>query len=436
MSELLGRTFLRALHDAGQRLMHAEDGSDSREASDAAVEALRHAASVLTAGKGEVVVTAGEAGFYLETALLPHASTEFDNLLRSMRSRGIDTVTIIRDATRADLADLAALVSGASTDIPAEGTVRLNERPHRPGEMEDGPVSGLRKTYSDSLDTLRSVSRGEPLQLGEVMHVVDGFLADSTAAAGPSLLLATIQNHDEVTYYHSVNACLLSLAFGRYVGFDHEDLRLLGLGALLHDVGRVVIDEAALNNPGRLTNEEWAQVRLHPQEGAMTIMAAAGPGQDIAAAVALEHHARMDGGGYPDLGGRAPHTFSRMVSIVDAYDAITSHRPYRPARTPGEALSILLDGAGPQYDADLVRLFIEMMGVHPPGSLLRLSDGAVVMVVSGHEAVLVRRPDGEAVEPPEPFSLEGNDIDAQVLPSEAGVDPAAMLEAVEGSRAG
>jgi len=433
MSELLGRTFLRALHHAGQRLLHADEGPDVDDAAEAAIEALRHASSVLTAGRNEVVITAGEAGFYLETTLLPHASTEFDGLLRSMRSRGIDTVTILRDASRADLADLAALVAGASTDIPAEGTVRLNERPHRPGEMDDRPVSGLRKTYADSLDTLRSVSRGEPLQLGEVMHVVDGFLADSSAAPGPSLLLATIQNHDEVTYYHSVNACLLSLAFGRYIGFDHDDLRLLGLGALLHDVGRVVIDEAALNNPGRLTNEEWAQVRLHPQEGAMTIMAAAGPGQDIAAAVALEHHARMDGGGYPDLAGRAPHTFSRMVSIVDAYDAITSHRPYRPARTPGEALAILLEGAGPQYDPNLVRLFIEMMGMHPPGSLLRLSDGRVVMVVSGHDAVLVRHPGGEPVDPPEPLSVEGLEVEAQLLPADAGVDPAAMLETVEGS---
>ena len=436
MSELLGRSFLRALHHAGQRLLHVGEGSDADAAAAAAVEALRHAASVLTAGRGEAVITAGEGGFYLDTVLLPHASTEFDGLLRSMRSRGIDTITILREASVADLADAAALVAGASTDIPAEGTVRLNERPLRPGELEERPVSDLRKNYTESLDRLRSVSRGEPLQLGEVMQVVDGFLADPGAQAGPSLLLATIQNHDEITYYHSVNACLLSLAFGRYIGFDNHDLRLLGLAALLHDVGRVVIDEAALNNPGRLTNEEWAQVRLHPQEGAMAIMAAAGPGQDIAAAVALEHHVRMDGGGYPDLGGREPHTFSRMISIVDAYDAITSHRPYRAARTPQEALAILLQGAGPQYDADLVRLFIEMMGVHPPGSLLRLSGGDVVLVVSGDEAVLVRRPDGSAVDPPEPVSLEGREIAEQLLPDDAGVDPAAMLESVEATQPG
>src|SRR3972149_6534092 len=105
------------------------------------------------------------------------------------------------------------------------------------------------------------------------------------------------------------------------------------------------------------------------------IMAASGPGQELAAAVALEHHVRVDGGGYPSLKGRRPALFSRMVAIVDAYDAITSYRPYRPARTPNEALRVLLDGAGTIHDPDVLRLFIEMMGHYPPGSLLRLAPG-------------------------------------------------------------
>jgi HD-GYP domain-containing protein (c-di-GMP phosphodiesterase class II) len=166
-------------------------------------------------------------------------------------------------------------------------------------------------------------------------------------------------------------------------------------------------------------------------------MAASGPGQELAAAVALEHHVRVDGGGYPNLSGRRPSLFSRMVAIADSYDAITSYRPYRPARTPNEALHVLLGGAGTAYDADLLRLFIEMMGHYPPGSLLRLSGGEVVMITHANGAVLVRGRDGAPVDRPLPTELVPGDVVAQLLPAEAGVDPSSLLEVLEqGEHAG
>jgi len=434
MSELIGRNFLRALFHAGQRMVHATDGDSSV---DDAVAALADATEVLTAGVAEAVITVEDEAFFLGTQMLPHSSLEYNTMLNDMRQRRIDSITLIRDAAVADLADLAALVAGQSDDLPAEGTVRLNERPLQSDELEEQPVSGLRRTYADSLDALRSVSRGERLHLGDVMRVVDGFLDDADFEAQSSLLMATMHNHDELAYYHSVNVCLLSLSLGRFLGLDREQLRHLGLGAILHDIGRVVVDEAALHNMGRLSNEDWAEVRLHPQEGALAIMAATGPGQEVAALVALEHHVRMDGGGYPDLDGRRPHLFSRMVAVADSYDAITSYRPYRSARTPHETLQVLLEGAGTAHDPDILRLFIEMMGVYPPGSLLRLEDGEVVMVtkVDGQErqGVVVRDAAGELLGTPRAVDLAGAAVAAQLLPDEAGVDPASLLEAVEQS---
>jgi len=437
MSELLGRTFLRALSHVGQRIRRAGD-EDLKEA---AITALADAAEVLTAGPGEAVISIAADAFYLDRQMLANASTEFHTLLTSMKQRKIDSVTIQKGATRRDLADLAALVAGLSTDLPAEGTIRINERTMSTSDLDIRPMSGLRRTYAESLDTLRGVSTSRTLQLGEVLDVVDGFIAGGATDAGSSLLMATVQNHDEITYYHSVNVCLLSMALGRFVGLSKEQIRLLGLGSLLHDIGRVVVDEAALLREGRLSNEDWAQVRLHPQEGALAIMAASGPGQEFAAAVALEHHARMDGGGYPDLHGRRPSLFSRIVAIIDAYDAITSHRPYRPARTPNEALHVLLGGAGKAHDADLLRLFIEMMGHYPPGSLLRLPGGEVVMVIPSDDpagsAVVVRERDGTAVERPRPIPFAPGDVVAQLLPDEAGVDPGSLLEVLEqGEHAG
>ena len=429
MSELLGRSFLRALSHAGQRI--ARDGDeDLREA---ALTALADAAEVLTAGPGEVVVSVVGDAFYIDRRMLANASTEFHTLLTSMKERRIDSIVVLRGATRQDLADLAALVVGRSSDLPAEGTVRINDRAMSTSDLDIRPMSGLRRSYAESLDTLRGVSESRSLHLEDVQEVVDGFIDGGASNAGSSLLMATVQNHDEITYYHSVNVCLLSMALGRFVGLDKEQTRLLGLAALLHDIGRVVVDEAALHREGRLSNEDWAQVRLHPQEGALAIMAASGPGQELAAAVALEHHVRVDGEGYPDLAGRTPSLFSRIVAIGDAYDAITSHRPYRPARTPNEGLKVLLAGAGTAYDPDLLRLFIEMMGHYPPGSLVRLTGGEIAMVTPTDDpgAVIVRDRDGSIVERPRPITFSQADVVAQLLPDEAGVDPGSLLEVLE-----
>jgi HD-GYP domain-containing protein (c-di-GMP phosphodiesterase class II) len=281
------------------------------------------------------------------------------------------------------------------------------------------------------------VSSGRRLELGRVAEAVEGFLRGGAAEGGPSLMLATLHNHDETTFYHSVNVCLLSLALGRAVGLSPDDLRRLGMGALLMDVGRVVLDDPALRLPGRLSNEDWALVRLHPQEGALAILAATGPGEEIAAQVALEHHVRFDGGGYPDLGGRRPHLLSRLVAVADAYGAITSHRPHRPARSPQEARNILMRGAGEAFDPDLVEAFNQMLGPYPPGSLLRLESGRVVVVTSetggGRGAMMVCDDAGTLLDVPEPIDLGRQRVAEVLAPDDVSVPPAALIEAAEAS---
>lgn len=431
MSELLARDFLRALFHAGQRMVR---GGAADASLDDALAALESSASSLAAN-GEVVLSVVGDAFYLNRSLLANASTEFDFMLQAIKRRRIDTITILTEPRRTDLADLAALVVGQSDDLPADGTVLLNERVVSPSDLDMRPLSTLRRAYSESLDTLRGVSQGRTLHLGEVMSVVDEFLAGGAGDPGSSLLMATVHNHDELTYYHSINVCLLSLALGRFAGLSHEQLRMLGLASMLHDVGRVVVDEAALHSRGRLTNEDWAQVRLHPQEGAIAILAAAGPGQEVAGAVALEHHVRHDGGGYPDLGGRGTHLYSRIVAVADTYEAVTAHRPYRPARTPTDALRLLLDGAGTVHDPDVVRLFIEMMGTYPTGSILRLVGGEVVVVVpaedGGRCGIVVRESDGTLADGRRSISFASDDVVAQLLSDEAGVDPGSVLEIAE-----
>ena len=433
MSELLARNFLRALHHASDSLLRHRPAE--RPVEDA-VAALQEAAGVLTSSRDEVVITVGDEALFLGQRLLPHASIEFHGMRRELQQRGVDSITLLPGATRRDLADLAGVVAGLGSDLPAGGTVRLNERPMAPGELESRPLSGLRRTYGASLDALRAVSSGRRLELGKVSGAVDDFLRAGAADGGPSLMLATIHNHDEATFYHSVNVCLLSLALGRAVGLPDDDLRRLGVGGLLIDIGRVVLDDPALRLRGRLSTEEWALVRLHPQEGALTILAATSPGEEAAALIALEHHVRFDGSGYPDLGGRRPHLLSRLVSVADAYDAITSHRPHRPARTPQDAMGILGRGSGEAFDPDVVEAFTTMMGLYPPGSLLRLEGGEVVVATGaadGRRALVVRDPAGELLDVPEPVDLAACRVAGEVLPDDVGVPPASLLEAAEAS---
>jgi hypothetical protein len=128
---------------------------------------------------------------------------------------------------------------------------------------------------------------------------------------------------------------------------------------------------------------------------------------------------------------------SRLVSVADAYDAITSHRPHRPARTPHEAQAILVRGAGQAYDPDVVEAFSRMMGLYPPGSLLRLDTGEVVMMTAAaggsRRAMVVRDPDGALLDVPEPVDLAGHRVAEALLPDDLGVPPASLLEAAEAS---
>jgi HD-GYP domain-containing protein (c-di-GMP phosphodiesterase class II) len=271
------------------------------------------------------------------------------------------------------------------------------------------------------------------VETARVAEAIEGFIGSPSI---PSLMLATVRNEDETTFYHSVNVCLLSVVVGSALGVTGENLRYLATGALLHDLGRVLLDEAALTKPGSLTGREWAQVRLHPQEGAQAILAGTGPGIEIAAAVALEHHVRLDGDGYPDLRGREPHPFSRIVAVADVYDAITSRRPHRPARTPQEAMEALTMGSGTAYDPGIVTAFLQVMGEHPPGSLLRTGGGELVMVTdSGGDSLsglVVLDAEGHKVPDPRQVDLAPGEVVTQVLAEDAGIDPAEMLEAVEG----
>ena len=406
---------------------------------EASIERAAFAASGLVESAGETVLTILGDSLYHGQRLLAHTSLEFNGFFRTMQARGIDALTFDGFVSRADVRDLAEFLAGKISDVPAEGTIRLNESPFTSAQLaQSGEMSGLRKNYAKSLDVLRGIGQamgaGQEFDLSGATLIVEQLVEQTISQPGASVLLASMKSHDEYTFYHSVNVCILAIALGRRVGLDDDTIGIMALGALLHDIGKLRVATSILQFPGRLDAEQWAEIKLHPQEGATAILAAAGPGQEVASVVALEHHRRFDGAGYPAPSrNREQHLFSRVVTAADVYDALTTRRSYRRADTPHQAIDVLVQGSGNHFDPVMVDQFIGLTGVYPAGSFLRLPDETVAMVtlnVPGDraEGLIVRSATGELLDDPEPVALDLSAPFDHVTSTEAGIDPASLLE--------
>ncbi|HAG96408.1 MAG: hypothetical protein CMK83_14880 [Pseudomonadales bacterium] len=194
--------------------------------------------------------------------------------------------------------------------------------------------------------------------------------------------LTRIKNVDKYTAEHCLNVGILAIALGRHVGVGRKHMELLGLCGMLHDVGKMKVDQAILNKPDRLTREEFEHMKLHVVYGReILVQDSTLPNEVIGAA--YNHHERQDGKGYPTgMDAAALNFYTKVVTIVDAYDAITSQRCYSKGNTSATALKILYENSGTQFDPRLVVKFIECIGIYPPGALVEMSSGEVGVVLS------------------------------------------------------
>lgn len=229
---------------------------------------------------------------------------------------------------------------------------------------------------------LSDVARGRELNLEEAGELVRHCVSSIMANPNAMFWLTRIRHEDAYTAEHCLRVGILAMTFGRFMDMPEPDLQTLGLCGILHDVGKMRIPGKLLNKPEALTREEWQIMRRHPEVG-YRLLGAHHKLDPVVRDAALSHHERMDGGGYPNgLAGSAINRFTRMISIVDAYDAITSDRAYKQGLSNGDALRILYENSGKHYDGELVEAFIRMVGVYPPGSVVQLNSGEVAVVLS------------------------------------------------------
>ncbi|MGP4142179.1 HD-GYP domain-containing protein [Sodalis praecaptivus] len=183
--------------------------------------------------------------------------------------------------------------------------------------------------------------------------------------------VAQLKTHDNYTYQHSVAVCALMVALGLQYRLPSETLRLLGMGGLLHDLGKALIPASILNKPGRLTVAESAIIKQHPLLG----IAMLNPDTTAPAIrdILLHHHEKIDGGGYPfGLRGAAISRYARMAAVCDVYDALTSSRSYKAAWTPDAAIRNMAAWKG-HFDQSVFFTFVKAVGVYPVGSAVRLA---------------------------------------------------------------
>jgi len=264
--------------------------------------------------------------------------------------------------------------------------------------VPDAEVSGmseLLQSYAAGLELLRQTAArllaGRPADLDATVRLTEHLAELISEDPAQALLLTTVKSYDEYTYHHMVNVCILSLALARAIGLSHEQSIALGIGGLLHDVGKVKVPREVLQYDGMLDEEQWRLIQRHPVDGAGLVAVTTRDPLHPAVSVVLEHHAAFDGSGYPSLSsGRVPSLPSRIVAVADCFDAITSKRSYRKPEERRQALSILQAGAGRSFDPRVVRTFVRLVGLFPVGSLVQLSTGEVGVVVRNHERALGR----------------------------------------------
>ena len=204
------------------------------------------------------------------------------------------------------------------------------------------------------------------------------------------LWLTQLKNRDEYTAQHSMNVCVLAIVLGRHINLSEKNLNIVGLCGMMHDMGKMLIPLEILNKPGKLELEEMEIMQTHTTLGS-ELLKSSDDMHPRAIEVAFNHHERLDGKGYcRQINQSDISHFTRMVAIVDMYDAMTSDRVYQKGRTHLETTSTMINVAGSHLDPALVVKFIESIGVYPPGCLVELTNGIVAIVIEVNEKTKLR----------------------------------------------
>ena len=378
---------------------------------------------------------------------LPRGSATLAGLLRDMRDRKIEKITFARGV---EVADIRALMDELA-DRPARTAVgdRRTARGVRriaggkgAVEEEDDQEVGLaaaRQLYTKAVSNAETIwaaaKAGDTPDPAEARGIIDSLSRLVYQDRTSLLALTALKRHDNYTFTHMVNVAALSMAMARSLDLEGPMLREFGFAALMHDIGKVQTPLEILNKPDKLTTEEFTLMKRHVIDGAH-ILRRTPETPALAPVVAFEHHLKQDLSGYPEnIGSRTLNLCTMVVSVVDVFDALRSNRAYREGLATDRIKHIMSQQDGTAFNRSLLRRFVNLMGLFPIGTLVRLNTEEVGVVTQTHpedpfrpQVKLVIDARGDRYETP----LLTNTWDRD----DRGAFPRAVVEAVDGPAVG
>jgi len=360
MIEIMDSAMLAIQACLGARKLYGDSHGAASRQLDQAWESLRN----LLGQRVNVRLVRIHDSLLFDDLPLPSCPRLKDGITRLLTEHGIEWIEFENGLNRDHLARLLKQLERAVSAYSPLGTQRIK-------------VGRLARSTSMAPAILLPDAQLSPqnhvLELKEIwtgLHKVEQVdhrltdLVESVRRAVPAAAavwrqMAQVKDHDEYTFVHTVNVAILSAALAEAVGMNPNQVCDLTFAALLHDVGKQHTPLQILSKPGKLTDSERKQMERHTVDGAAILLGRLNV-PDFAPVVAFEHHANLDGSGYPNLGrGRYPHLASQIVHIADIFDALRTNRPYRAAMSVEKVKEILTDGAGRSFDGVLLDVFLD-----------------------------------------------------------------------------
>jgi len=401
--------------------------------------------SLLFEAAPEVKMALVEETLMIEDLLLTDtftAATEIAQLLDRLELEGLIFETGLAESEISSALALLTRKDLKGTELEEsfrqEGISHIRLTTLKTGEVEETP----RKVYSRAIevinDIFRDVRLGKIPSSAEALSVVKSMARITLAEPHALFALSMLKNYDNYTFTHSVNVSVLALAVGRACNLSEEDLRILGFGGLLHDLGKLRVDVDIITKPGKLTDEEFAQIKKHPGLGAAIVKEMDGVTQDVIDII-LGHHVRFNKTGYPEEAISSKLSdMADMTAIADTYDAITTLRSYQRPLTPRMAVDRIRELEGNFLNPEFTERFITSLGPYPVGSLVRLDSNEIGLVVwvdtlrpDSVRLKILFDEDGNRLATPyicELLEGEADRIVKEVDPLTKGIDPANFFD--------